>query len=148
MDFDWDLAPAPEHFRCLFKGQALAHLDEFVLSWRYGDHPISWGETAAVFKIRLVEGPGVLFRLHAPGERLPARIEVDVSESVRGGISYEHSERLWCELAVIGNATENAHAPLVVSLGKFSRGDRKVFLAYALTIARQIAIPRDDYNTG
>jgi hypothetical protein len=147
MDFDWDLAPAPEHFRCLFKGQALAHLDEFVLSWRYGDHPIFWGETTAVFEIRLDEGHAVLFRLHAPGERIPARIEVDVSESVRCGISYEFLESLWCELAVIGNATENAHAPLVVSLGKFSRGDRKVFLAYALNIARQIAIPRDDYNT-
>ena len=142
MEYEPDLLPAPENFRCLFKGQALSHLDEFVISWRSGDHPITWHDSVAQFEIRLSNGPAVLFRLHTPCDIQPARIEVDINESSQFGIPYELTEKLWSELATIGKVIENTHAPLVVPLGKFSRGDRKVFLAYALTIARHIAVPR------
>lgn len=147
MNYEPDLPSAPDCFRCLFHGQALAHLDEFVLSWHTGDHPITWLDSEARFEIRLADGPAMLFRLHAPDETNPARVEVDINESSQRGIPYELVEKLFNELATIGKLTENPHAPLVVPLGKFSRGDRKVFLAYALTIARHIAIaPKDCEN--
>lgn len=130
------LDPAPEEFRSLFNGQALMHLDEIVLSWRTGGHPISWDEKIAFFEVWLTDGPQSLFKLHAPGDDLPARIEVDVNDATRRGFSAELASKLWDELAYIGNQKENTHAPVAVSLAKFSRGDRKVFLAYALTIAR------------
>ncbi len=144
MPFDPDLEPAPEAFRALFTGQALAHLDEFVLSWRTGGHPISWAESIAGFEVWLEEGRAALFRLHAPREGVPAGIEVDLAETTRGGFPIDLARRLWQELAFIGKITENPYVPLFVSLGKFSRGDRKVFLAYALTVARQLARPPED----
>jgi hypothetical protein len=146
MEYEPDLPPAPECFRCLFTGQALAHLDEIVMAWRTGDHPITWRGSSASFEIRLLSGLAVLFKLHAPDENQSARIEVDIYESSMGGIPHELTEKLWCELATIGQETENTHAPLVVPLANFSRGDRKVFLAYALTIARNIAVAREDFE--
>ena len=136
MELDPELAPAPDGFRRLFRGQALDHLDEFVLSWRTGNHLISWSEKVAVFEVNTTEGPAMLFKLHAPADRMPAMIEVDISESHRDGIPAEFLNKLWDVLEEVGSVTENRHASLMVPFGKFSRGDRKVFLAYALTIAR------------
>jgi hypothetical protein len=62
-------------------------------------------------------------------------------KSVSLGVPSDLVQRLWGELADIGKLVENPHVPLSVPLGKFSRGDRKVFLAYALTIARCISVP-------
>ncbi len=144
MPLEPDLKPAPDSFRRLFTGQALNHLDEFVLSWRMGGHPISYLETVAGFEVHLDSGPGQLFRLHAPGKGLPARVEVDISDASSCGIPEDLARRIWDELADIGKVEENPHVPLSVPLGKFSRGDRKVFLAYALTIARHIVVPPED----
>jgi len=141
MEYEPDLEPAPDTFRVLFSGQALKHLDEFVLSWRMGGHPIEWTGAVALFQVHLANGPSALFRLRAPTEGLPASVEVDITDASRGGIPSDLARRLWDELAYIGKAVENPYAPLTVSLSRFSRGDRKVFLAYALTIARQIARP-------
>jgi len=141
MPLDPDFDPAPEEFRQLFAGQALSHLDEIVLSWQMGGHPIVWDAARATFQVWLESGPVPMFRLHAPSPGIPARIEVDPAEAARDGIPSDYIGKLWSELAFIGNATENVHAPITVPLGKFSRGDRKVFLAYALTIARTIARP-------
>jgi hypothetical protein len=140
---EWELEfdPAPDTFRGLFTGQALKHLDEMVLSWSMGGHPILYDDASAVFQVNLMEGPATLFVLHAPREGFPARVEVDTGLAASAGIPGDLVCRLWEELARIGQATENPHAPLLVSLGRFSRGDRKVFLAYALTIARSIARP-------
>ena len=140
-DSDFDFEPAPSVFRCLFGGQALTHLDEIVLSWRMGGHPIDWADSYATFQVHLGDGPATMFRLYAPSDESPARIGVDTVEAVRLGVPQDLIKRLWDELAYIGKQTENLHAPLYVPLAKFSRGDRKVFLAYALTIARTIAIP-------
>jgi hypothetical protein len=106
-----------------------------------GGHPIDWAELSATFQVRLEQGPAMLFRLHAPCEDYPARVEVDANEASRLGVPTDLINRLWDELAYIGKQIENQHVPLCVSLAKFSRGDRKVFLAYALTIARTIAVP-------
>jgi hypothetical protein len=141
MAYDPELEPAPDEIRSLFSGQALTHLDEIVLSWRTGGHPIDWYESAGLFEIYLESGIGTLFRVIAPVQGLPARIEMDVADAIRYGIPQNLAIRLWSELADIGNLTENEYAPISVSLGKFSRGDRKVFLAYALTIARELARP-------
>jgi hypothetical protein len=141
MGYEPYLEPAPDTFRALFSGQALKHLDEFVLSWRMGGHPIEWTAAVALFQVHLTDGPSPLFRLRAPTEDLPASVEVDITDASRGGIPSDLARRLWDELAFIGKAVENPYAPLNVSLGRFSRGDRKVFLAYALTIARQISRP-------
>ena len=141
MSIQPDFEPAPEEFRAMFTGQALSHLDEIVLNWQTGGHPISWEKDKASFEIYLENGNGVLFRLHAPVEGYPACLEVDVADAFESGIPTDLSRRLWVELAYIGNITENDYVPIRVSLGKFSRGDRKVFMAYALTIARQIARP-------
>jgi len=138
---DFNFEPAPESFRRLFKGQALIHLDEIVLSWRMGGHPIAWEESHAIFQVNMENGPATLFKLHAPTPDLPARVEIDTNDSVSSGIPFESVSRLWNELAEIGEIVENPHIPIYVSLGKFSRGDRKVFMAYALTIAREIAAP-------
>jgi hypothetical protein len=140
-DSDFDFEPAPDSFRSLFTGQALSHLDEIVLSWHMGGHPIAWSQSEGIFQVNLEGGPVMLFRLLAPVDGFPARVEVDSTESVSGGIPSELFQRLWNELAFIGKLVENPHAPLLVPLAKFSRGDRKVFLAYALTIARCIAVP-------
>jgi hypothetical protein len=143
MDFesDCEFEPAPQEFRDLFAGQALSHLDEMVLSWRMGGHPIEWAESVAKFQVNLMSGTTVLFRVHAGSASHPARVEVDSNEASISGIPVDLVRRLWDELAYIGKLTENPHAPLHVPLAKFSRGDRKVFLAYALTIARTIACP-------
>jgi hypothetical protein len=141
MECEPDFDPAPDCFRDLFSGQALNHLDEMVISWRMGGHPIEWLESSAVFQVHLMTGPAALFRLHAPGNGIQARVEVDPSDAVANGIPGDLFVRLWEELATIGSVVENYHAPLSVTLGRFSRGDRKVFLAYALTIARTIACP-------
>ena len=141
---DPDFEPAPECFRDLFTGQALTHLDEIVLSWRMGGHPIDWADSVAAFQVRLAGGPAALFRLHAPGSDLPARLEVDANEAACAGIPPDLVRRLWDELATIGKLVENPHAPLTVPLSRFSRGDRKVFLAYALTIARTITVLPDE----
>jgi len=141
MEWDPDLEPAPDAFRAQFTGQALKHLDEFVLSWKSGGHPISWLDTVALFQVWMLEGPRALFRIYSPSDGKSARVEVDISDAAEGGFPSELVQRLWEELAYIGKVTENPHVPLSVSLGKFSRGDRKVFLAYALTIARQFARP-------
>lgn len=133
--------PAPQRFRELFRGQCLSHLDEMVLSWRMGGHPINWTETVAMFQIRLAEGTATLFRVHAPNQQHPACIEVEPGDAVSDGIPVELVERLWEELAFIGKLVENPHSPISVPLARFSRGDRKVFLAYALTIARHISAP-------
>ncbi len=143
MSFEPDLEPAPQNFRDLFTGQALSHLDEIVLSWRSGGHPISWLDDSATFEVWLDEGPAPFFRLLAPADGFPARLEMDVTDATNAGIPHALALRLWAELADIGKEVENDHVPLRVSLGLFSRGDRKVFLAYALTIARQIARPPD-----
>ena len=140
-DSDYSFEPAPDSFRALFAGQALSHLDEIVLSWHMGGHPISWTELEGIFQVNLETGPATLFRLIAPVEGLPARLEVDANDAASRGIPLELVRRLWDELAFIGKLVENPHAPLLVPLSKFSRGDRKVFLAYALTIARCIATP-------
>jgi len=144
MTFDPNLDPAPPDFRRQFTGQALKHLDEFVLSWQSGGHPISWLGTVALFEVHLLEGPSPLFRIYSPSDGKSARVEVDIIDAAGEGIPSELAHRLWEELADIGKVIENPHVPLSVSLGKFSRGDRKVFLAYALTIARHIARPPDD----
>jgi hypothetical protein len=141
MRYEPEFDPAPDSFRDLFAGQALKHLDEMVLSWHMGGHPILYDEATAVFQVNLLEGPATLFILHAPKEGFPARVEVDAQVAASGGIPGDLVSHLWEELARIGGAVENPHAPLSVALGRFSRGDRKVFLAYALTIARCIAIP-------
>jgi hypothetical protein len=141
MSFNPDFEPVPAEFRALFTGQALGHLDEIVLNWQTGGHPISWATDTANFEIYLDNSNGVLFRLHAPAEGYPACLEVDVADAFESGIPAELTQRLWAELAYIGEITENDYVPIRVSLGKFSRGDRKVFMAYALTIARQIARP-------
>jgi hypothetical protein len=142
MPFDDNLfEQAPDFFRERFSGQALSHLDEIVLSWQYGGHPILWEDSFALFQVFLENGPAPIFRLYAPVDGSPARIEVDPSDAVQSGIPSEFITKLWGELAYIGKTTENAHVPITVSLGKFSRGDRKVFLAYALTIARSLASP-------
>ncbi len=143
MSFEPHLDPAPPEFRKLFAGQALGHLDEFVLSWRTGGHPISWSGQAAIFEVWLAHGPTPLFYLHAPGNQTLACVHMDVTSSTEAGFPADLAIRLWNELADIGKVDENSHVPLSVPLGKFSRGDRKVFLAYALTIARQIACPPD-----
>jgi hypothetical protein len=140
-DSDFDFEPAPECFRSLFTGQALTHLDEMVLSWRMGGHPIDWTDSSAIFQVHLCDGPTVLFRLYAPCEGNPAQVGVDTGEAAGLGVPEHLIKRLWDELAFIGKQVENTHVPLCVSLAKFSRGDRKVFLAYALTIARTIAVP-------
>ncbi len=144
MPFGPELDPAPESFRNRFTGQGLNHLDEIVLAWRLGGHPIVWADASATFQVHIVSGPALLFRLHTPCEDIPARIEVDAATAVQEGVPEGMVRPLWEELARIGRVVENLHAPLTVSLGKFSRGDRKVFLAYALTIARQIARPPED----
>jgi hypothetical protein len=144
VSIDPNLEPAPDDFRNLFSGQALNHLDEVVLSWRTGGHPIEWTCSVAMFQVYLPDGPAPLFSLHAPDEGLPAGIEVDVSGASNLGFPVDLAQRLWDELAQIGSVVENPHIPLRVSLGKFSRGDRKVFLAYALTIARHLARPPQD----
>lgn len=138
-DFYDDFEGAPEEFRDRFVGQALTHLDEIVLSWRMGGHPIDWTESAAFFQVSLCDGPATLFTLYAPTDDLPARLEVNTCEAESSGVPQNLIRRLWDELAFIGKLVENPHIPACVSLGKFSRGDRKVFLAYALTIARTIA---------
>jgi len=144
VNFDPDLDPAPPDFRNQFAGQALKHLDEFVTSWRSGGHPIEWSQAVAMFDVYLLEGPETLFRIYSPGDGKSARVEVDIGDAANRGIPSDLAHRLWLELADIGKVKENPYVPLSVSLGKFSRGDRKVFLAYALTIARQIARPPDD----
>jgi len=141
MSFSPEFKPAPPEFRVLFSGQALKHVDEIVLNWQSGGHPISWTEMSARFEIFLEDGIGVLFRLHAPSDGHPGSLEVDVESASKNGVPVDLGRRLWAELADIGGITENEHVPVRVSLGKFSRGDRKVFMAYALTIARQIARP-------
>jgi hypothetical protein len=138
---EFEFEPAPECFRELFSGQALSHLDEMVLSWRMGGHPIDWTDSEAAFQVHLADGPACLFRVFAPSRERPASIEVDTLQSSSLGVPPDLIERLWSELADIGKLVENPHVPLSVPLGKFSRGDRKVFLAYALTIARCIAVP-------
>lgn len=129
---------APDEFRGQFNGQALAHLDEIVLSWNMGGHPIEWCGNHADFQARINESTALIFRLHAPGNSLPGRIEVDPAQAQSSGVPADLIGRLWDELARIGDSCENRHDPVAVSLGRFSRGDRKVFLAYALTIARAV----------
>lgn len=141
MPYEPDLDPAPSGFRELFAGQALMHLDEIVMSWRMAGHPIEWAESFAIFQVHLTDGLAPLFRLHAPEEGIQANVEVNPSDSGNAGIPGDLVRRLWQELADIGRVVENEHVPLAVNLGRFSRGDRKVFLAYALTIARTIARP-------
>jgi hypothetical protein len=141
MEDDFKFEPAPVEFRKMFNGQALSHLDEIVISWRMGGHPICWEEMSGLFQIHVESGKANLFRLHAPCEGKPARIEVDSRNSCESGVPSDLVSRLWEELAFIGKLVENPHVPIYVPLSKFSRGDRKVFMAYALTIARNIAAP-------
>jgi hypothetical protein len=134
-----DFEPAPQALRDLFTGQALSHFDEMVLSWRMGGHPIAWTQYAAIFQVNLENGPVMMFQVQAPNTSYPARVEVDPNDAAKNGIPLDLAQALWNELAFIGKVVENSHAPIYVPLSKFSRGDRKVFLAYALTIARTIA---------
>ena len=139
MSYEPSLEPAPDFFRKLFSGAELKHLDEMVLSWRLGDHPISWESEAAFFHVRLESGPATLWRLLPPGQGNPACVEVDVPISILEGIPENLVCKLMAELAYIGKIAEEKTAPISVPLGIFSQGDRKVFLAYALTIARSLA---------
>ncbi len=138
MGFEPELEPAPENFRSLFNGQALDHFDEIVLSWRTGGHPISWQPAHASFEVFINTGPVPLFQLNSPVDGLPAQIVFDIQSVSSCGIPDDLARRIWEELAFIANVDENPSGPLAVALGKFSRGDRKVFLAYALTVARQL----------
>jgi len=133
------LEPAPEDFRELFTGQALGHLDEFVLSWRMAGHPISWSESVADFEVTLENGPAILFKIHAPKESTPAGVEFDSEQAERIGMSPDFATRISEELSQIGKISETSGAQIRVPLGRFSRGDRKVFLAYTLTVARFLA---------
>jgi len=136
---DLDLEPAPEEFRLLFKGQALGHLDEIVLSWRMAGHPISWGQSLAKFEVNSKDGLLLLFQVCAPEQGIPAGLEFDPGRAIDIGMPSDFANRILDELVKVGNIEATEGVPIRVPLGKFSRGDRKVFLAYTLTIARLLA---------
>ena len=134
-----NLEPAPDEFRELFKGQALGHLDEIVTSWRMGGHPISWSDASANFEVALETGPVSIFEVLAPSDTHPAGIGYDIAHALKIGIPTDFARRIHEELLGVGKLDEGADGPLRIPLGKFSRGDRKVFLAYTLTVARFLA---------
>ena len=142
MTHDPHLDPAPDDFRKLLTGQVLGHLDEIVLSWRMAGHPINWTDTSADFGVNLGDEPVMLFRIYPSSQGTAAGILFDTKHANKIGMPVEFIDRISSELIQVGGLKSIPDEPIRAPLGKFSRGDRKVFLAYTLTAARLMAFNR------